>query len=163
MTGYKYEAEKRNAEQIAVKNDQNFPLYTIGVVAEMLSIHPETIRVWENSGIAPAPQRKGGKRFYSENDVKRLRFIRKLTGEGLTQRAVIYYLRLYPCWKTVGCSGCLHSINHSDTAKPCWREENGYCQLPDFGDPCSNCALRPIPQASPTGPVPDSKAVLHDL
>jgi MerR family transcriptional regulator, heat shock protein HspR len=127
-----------------LKTNQNYPLYTIGVVAEMLEIHTETIRVWESSGTAPAPQRRSGKRFYSEHDIKRLRFIRKLTGEGLTQRAIIYYLRLYPCWKTTDCSGCLNSIRSGST-KPCWQEEDGYCHLPDLVDPCCTCTLRSQP------------------
>lgn len=125
-----------------LKTNQNYPLYTIGVVAEILGIHTETIRVWEASGIAPAPQRRSGKRFYSEHDLKRLRFIRKLTGEGLTQRAIIYYLRLYPCWKTSDCASCLHSVR-SGSNKPCWQEEDSYCHVPDLGDPCSVCPVRP--------------------
>jgi MerR family transcriptional regulator, heat shock protein HspR len=132
-----------------LKTNQNHPLYTIGVVAEMLGIHPETIRVWETSGTAPAPQRRSGKRFYSENDLKRLRFIRRLAGEGLPQRAVIYYLRLYPCWKTADCPGCTHSARQSGGTKPCWQEEDTYCQVADLVDPCSTCALRPVVEPVP--------------
>ena len=112
-----------------LKNKQHYPLYTIGVVADLLGIHPETIRVWEASGAVQSPQRRSGKRFYSENDLKRLRFIRKLASEGLTQRAMIYYLRLYPCWKTPDCTGCLHSSQHDRSVKPCWQEEDSYCQV----------------------------------
>lgn len=125
-----------------MKTDHDYPLYTIGIVAEMLGIHPETIRVWETSGAVRPPQRRSGKRFYSENDLKRLRFIRKLTGEGLTQRAIIYYLRLYPCWKTTDCAGCVHSSAQSSTGKPCWQEEGSYCQVANLEDPCRGCAIR---------------------
>jgi DNA-binding transcriptional MerR regulator len=125
-----------------LNNNQHYPLYTIGVVAEMLGIHPETIRVWENSGMVPSPQRRSGKRFYSENDYRRLRFIHKLTGEGLTQRAIIYYLRLYPCWKIIDCSGCVQHFRPSGGTKPCWQEEEGYCQAANLQSPCSGCASR---------------------
>jgi len=30
-----------------VQFDADQPLYTIGVVAELLGVHPETLRVWE--------------------------------------------------------------------------------------------------------------------
>jgi MerR family transcriptional regulator/heat shock protein HspR len=133
-----------------LKTDQHYPLYTIGVVAEMLGIHPETIRVWESSGAVVPPQRRSGKRFYSENDLKRLRFIRKLTGEGLTQRAIIYYLRLYPCWKTSDCTGCRYSSSQTGSTKPCWQEEDGYCRAANLEDPCAGCPLR-----TGASPVPD--------
>ncbi len=125
-----------------MKADQHYPRYTIGVVAEMLGIHPETIRVWETSGVVKPPQRRSGKRFFSENDLKHLRFIRKLAGEGLTQRAIIYYLRLYPCWKTPDCTGCVHSSRHGGSVKPCWKEEDSYCQVASLEDPCTGCTLR---------------------
>jgi MerR family transcriptional regulator/heat shock protein HspR len=138
------------ARRRLLKTDRHYPLYTIGVVAEMLGLHPETIRVWESSGVAEPPQRRSGKRFYSENDLKRLRFIRKLAGEGLTQRAIIYYLRLYPCWKTPDCSGCQHASGKLNSIKPCWQEEDSYCQVANLEDPCSGCALR-----TRTSPAPE--------
>ena len=52
----------------------NRPLYPIGIVAGLLKIHPQTIRVWERYGVVQ-PQRISGKRFYSNNDLSRLRFV----------------------------------------------------------------------------------------
>ena len=136
-----------------MKTDQHYPLYTIGVVAEMLGIHPETIRVWESSGAVSPPQRRSGRRFYSENDLNRLRFIHKLAGEGLTQRAMIYYLRLYPCWKTSDCTGCRHGSRQAGGTKPCWQEENSYCRAANLEDPCAGCPLRAgtAPEPEETG------------
>lgn len=120
---------------------KNYPLYTIGVVSELLNIHPETIRVWEKSGIVQPPQRRSGKRFYSEKEFRRLKFIHKLVSEGLTRRAIIYYLRLYPCWKTTACPGCLNNSNQTGSAKPCWQEDGTYCQVAALKDPCAECPL----------------------
>jgi MerR family transcriptional regulator/heat shock protein HspR len=146
-----------------LKSDQHYPLYTIGVVAELLGIHPETIRVWETSGAVQSPQRRSGKRFYSENDLKRLRFIRKLAGEGLTQRAIIYYLRLYPCWKTPDCTGCQHGSSKSSSVKPCWQEEDSYCQVASLEDPCAGCPERtgalPEPYAAGPASLPETKVI----
>jgi len=148
-----------------LKRDQHYPLYTIGVVAELLGIHPETIRVWEKSGAIQSPRRRSGKRFYSEIDLKRLRFIRKLTSEGLTQRAIIYYLHLYPCWKTPDCTGCLHSSRHGGSVKYCWQEEDSYCQVASLEDPCAGCALRtgvsPVPEEAEPDGVTGSR-VFHE-
>ena len=118
---------------------QNHPVYSIGVVSELLGVHPETIRTWEKSGVVYPPQRRSGKRFYSDMDYKRLEFIHRLIGEGLTLRAVHYYLRLYPCWKTSNCPGCLHNSNKVGSTKPCWQEINTSCQVANSRDPCANC------------------------
>jgi DNA-binding transcriptional MerR regulator len=118
---------------------QNHPVYSIGVVSELLGVHPETIRTWEKSGVVYPPQRRSGKRFYSDLDYKRLQFIHKLIGEGLTLRAIHYYLRLYPCWKTSNCPGCLHNSNKIGSTKPCWQELDTNCQVANSRDPCSNC------------------------
>jgi len=122
-----------------LKFAQNRPLYSIGVVAESLDVHPETIRVWERAGIFQPPQRRSGKRFYSENDLKRLQFIHRLADEGLSLRAIHYYLRLYPCWKEVDCPGCIHSSSQAGGAKPCWQEPNTFCQVSNNEVPCADC------------------------
>ena len=117
----------------------NRPLYSMGVISELLDVHPETIRMWERSGIFQPPQRRSGKRFYSENDFRRLQFIQRLVGEGLTLRAVRYYLRLYPCWNKVDCLGCIYNSDQTGGAKPCWQEPNTYCQVANDEDPCAVC------------------------
>ncbi|MFC1925372.1 MerR family transcriptional regulator [Chloroflexota bacterium] len=118
---------------------QNYPLYSIGVVSELLGVHPETIRLWEKAGIAQPPQRRSGKRFYSEKDYKRLQFVHTLAQEGLTVRAMLYYLRLYPCWKTMECASCLHSSARNASTKPCWQESGTYCQVANNENPCTSC------------------------
>ena len=118
---------------------QNYPLYSIGVVSELLDVHPETIRLWEKAGIVQPPQRRSGKRFYSEKDYKRLQFVHMLAQEGLTVRAILYYLRLYPCWKAADCPGCLHSSDKNASAKPCWQEAGTYCQVANSENPCASC------------------------
>ncbi|MFC1968475.1 MerR family transcriptional regulator [Chloroflexota bacterium] len=126
-----------------MKGIKNYPLYSIGVVSELLGVHPETIRTWEKFGVVQPPQRRSGKRFYSERDFKRLQFIQRLVEEGLTLRAVRYYLRSYPCWKTVDCASCLHASDKIDSTKQCWQEAETYCHVADNRDPCANCESGP--------------------
>jgi len=122
-----------------VKAIQNYPLYSIGVVSELLGVHPETIRTWERSGVVQPPQRRSGKRFYSQQDLNRLQFIQGLASEGLTLRAIRYYLRLYPCWKTADCPGCVNNSKQSGGAKHRWQEPGTYCQAVNSQAPCTNC------------------------
>lgn len=117
---------------------QNRPLYPIGIVAEILNVHPETIRIWERHGLV-RPQRRQGKRYYSENDLKRLQFIQKLTEKGLNIPAISHYLLLYPCWHREGCPVCMHRVSQARCCKLCWKEENTFCQVSVTEDLCSKC------------------------
>lgn len=51
---------------------------TIGKLGQASGVNIETIRYYERSGLLPPPVRQvNGYRFYREEDVKRLRFIRR--------------------------------------------------------------------------------------
>ncbi len=57
------------------------PVYIISVAAELVDMHPQTLRLYERKGLIQ-PKRSGGKtRLYSERDVEKLREIRRLTQE----------------------------------------------------------------------------------
>jgi len=132
---------------------RNQPLYSIGVVSELLEVHPETIRTWERAGVTQLPQRRGGKRLYSDIDLKRLEFVHKLVGEGLTLPAIRYHLRLYPCWEVDDCTGSICRSSQSSFAKPCWREATDFCQAPSNEDLCTKCKIR-YPEAGPLANQP---------
>lgn len=57
------------------------PLYTISVVSEHLSLHPQTIRKYERLGFLKPSRTEGGKRLYSDEDMQKLEFVMKLTQE----------------------------------------------------------------------------------
>lgn len=104
----------------------NKPLYPIGIVSELLNVHPETLRQWEKSGVIKV-QRRGSKRFFSDNDLKRLQFLQQLMSEGLNLPAIRYYLRLYPCWEESECPNCMRVSEIPGCTKPCWKEPESYC------------------------------------
>ena len=58
----------------------------IGVVCEMFNIHPQTLRLYEREGLLN-PQRVGGARLYSQEDLERIRMILNLTKELGVNRA----------------------------------------------------------------------------
>ena len=119
----------------------NRPVYPIGIIAELLSVHPETIRVWERNGVIK-PKRRSGKRYYSDNDLKRLHFIQRLVSQSLNLPAIRHFLQLYPCWQMDDCPGCMKRSYDVSCAKPCWQEENTYCHVSENEDSCLNCKLR---------------------
>lgn len=57
--------------------DRNEPLYLISVVARMMEIHPQTLRLYERLGLI-CPQRRGHIRLFSDADLDRLRQIQRL-------------------------------------------------------------------------------------
>lgn len=66
----------------------------IGVVCEMFHIHPQTLRLYEREGLLH-PQRVGGARLYSREDVERIRMILNLTKElGVNRAGVDIILRM---------------------------------------------------------------------
>lgn len=77
-----------------VVKDKKQPLYMISVVAEMLHVHPQTLRLYEREGLV-TPKRTKRQRLYSEEDVERLGMILRLTRElGVNKAGVEVILRL---------------------------------------------------------------------
>ena len=71
------------------------PIYMISVAAELVGVHPQTLRLYENKGLVRPQRTPGGTRLYSEADVERLRIIQRLTTElGLNLAGVELVLRL---------------------------------------------------------------------
>jgi MerR family transcriptional regulator/heat shock protein HspR len=71
------------------------PRYMISVAAELVGMHPQTLRMYENRGLVRPARTPGGTRLYSELDVERLRLIQKLTTElGLNLAGVDHVIRL---------------------------------------------------------------------
>ncbi|MBI4596433.1 MAG: helix-turn-helix transcriptional regulator [Candidatus Tectomicrobia bacterium] len=58
---------------------RNEPLFMISVVSQMLSIHPQTLRMYERAGFVQPSRTEGNTRLYSEEDVDRVRMILRLT------------------------------------------------------------------------------------
>jgi MerR family transcriptional regulator, heat shock protein HspR len=71
------------------------PRYMISVAADLVGMHPQTLRIYENKGLVRPQRTPGGTRLYSESDVERLRIIQRLTTElGLNLAGVELVLRL---------------------------------------------------------------------
>ena len=62
-------------------SDYERPRYMISVAAELVGMHPQTLRIYENKGLVRPGRTPGGTRLYSERDLDRLRLIQRLTTE----------------------------------------------------------------------------------
>src|SRR4029077_19481117 len=65
--------------QFRPERDPERPVYVISVAATLVSAHPRTLRIYEDEGLlCPAPT-PSNIPLYSENDIRRLTWIRHLT------------------------------------------------------------------------------------
>jgi len=55
--------------------------YMISVAAELVGMHPQTLRIYEAKGLVRPRRTSGNTRLYSETDLERLRLIQRLTNE----------------------------------------------------------------------------------
>jgi MerR family transcriptional regulator/heat shock protein HspR len=71
------------------------PRYMISVAAELVGMHPQTLRIYETKGLVRPRRTPGNTRLYSERDLERLRVIQRLTSDlGLNLAGVERVLEL---------------------------------------------------------------------
>ena len=76
--------------------DRGKPLYMIGVVAEMLKLHPQTLRIYERKGLIRPSRTVGRTRLYSPEDVEEIARVVRLTrdlGVNLAGAEIILKMR----------------------------------------------------------------------
>jgi MerR family transcriptional regulator, heat shock protein HspR len=56
-------------------------LYLISMAAEILGMHPQTLRKYERLGLIQPPRTEGSVRVYSREEIERLRLIKHLVDE----------------------------------------------------------------------------------
>jgi MerR family transcriptional regulator/heat shock protein HspR len=61
--------------------DPERPVYVISVAASIVSVHPRTLRIYEDEGLIAPARTPTNIRLYSENDIRRVLWIRHLTQE----------------------------------------------------------------------------------
>ena len=98
------QAERNIEEQAERTEEQGYrdtaqerqPRYVISVAAQILGVHPQTLRLYEREGLVE-PKRTGGKiRLYSDYDIEKVRCIMRLTndlGVNLAGAEALIYMR----------------------------------------------------------------------
>ena len=71
------------------------PVYLISAVAEILSIHPQTLRQYEREGLIKPSRTNGKIRLYSQKDIDHIKYVLTLTRElGVNLAGVVLILQL---------------------------------------------------------------------
>jgi MerR family transcriptional regulator/heat shock protein HspR len=119
----------------------NQPIYTISTAANILGISVHTLRMYENQGLIIPFKKSSNQRLYSNDDVERIRCIRKTINEDkISINGIKTILSMVPCWKIVGCNesgeACQAFSEHNN---PCWtlKKNNNYCTERD----CRECVV----------------------
>lgn len=68
---------QRTDERIG--SDPERPVYVISVAAELVRVHPRTLRIYELEGLICPARTRSNIRLYSEKDIRRVLWIRHLT------------------------------------------------------------------------------------
>ena len=122
--------------------DTNIPIYPIRTAAQMLGISISTLRMYEKEGLIIPHKTDGNQRIYSEDDLHRLRCIRKAINESkISINGIKAMYSLIPCWDVVKCSEedrkvCNAFKSHEH---PCWtfNHPNTTCENRD----CRDCEV----------------------
>jgi MerR family transcriptional regulator/heat shock protein HspR len=61
------------------ERDPTQPVYVISVAATLVSAHPRTLRIYEDEGLVCPARTPTNIRLYSEEDIRRILWIRHLT------------------------------------------------------------------------------------
>jgi MerR family transcriptional regulator/heat shock protein HspR len=69
-------------------------VYIISVAAELVGMHPQTLRVYERRGLVDPYRTPGGTRRYSQDDLNRLLLIQELSNEGVNLEGIKRILAL---------------------------------------------------------------------
>jgi MerR family transcriptional regulator/heat shock protein HspR len=71
--------ERAGARRRPSGADASRPVYIISVAAELVSVHPRTLRIYESEGLVCPARTPTNIRLFSENDLRRVLWIRHLT------------------------------------------------------------------------------------
>src|SRR3989304_1815408 len=79
-----------------MEHEQEEPCYVISVAARLLGMHVQTLRYYERAGLIEPFRSRGNIRLYSEQDIERLREVKRLMevlGVNLAGAEVILRMR----------------------------------------------------------------------
>jgi MerR family transcriptional regulator, heat shock protein HspR len=64
-----------------IEKDPQRPVYVISVAASIVAAHPRTLRIYEDEGLICPARTPSNIRLYSDEDIRRITWIRHLTQE----------------------------------------------------------------------------------
>jgi MerR family transcriptional regulator/heat shock protein HspR len=70
------------------------PIFTLSVAADLLGLHPRTLRIYEEKGLVIPARTDGNRRRYSQVDIEKFQAIRLLTSGGVNLEGVRIILEM---------------------------------------------------------------------
>jgi len=108
---------------------KKMPLYSIGIVAELIGITDQTLRLYEKHGFIK-PCRRNKNRYYSENDIKWFACMRDFIHiKKISIKDIKKLLEYAPCWEITECPEQVRNkcTAYMDKTKPCWEINKVIC------------------------------------
>lgn len=78
----------------AALDDPSEPLYTVGVVADLVGVDPQVVRGYDQRGLVSPRRSASGQRRYSRDDIRRLARAMRLAEEGISTAGIDRILTL---------------------------------------------------------------------
>ena len=115
-------AKREKKKRMMPEADQ--PVYTIGVAARMLGVHPRTLRIYEAEGLV-RPRYIGARRLYSHNDIQWITCLRSMIhDDGISIPGIKKLLEFVPCWKITDCPS--HIRDKCNARVEAWGKDEGF-------------------------------------
>lgn len=134
--------KKEPKQELSKEEKLDMPLYPIGIVAELIGITDQTLRLYEKHGLI-TPSRRNKNRFYSDNDIRWLRCVRDLIHvKKISIEGIKKLLEYAPCWEITQCSEERKNTcsAYIDRTKPCWELNRMVCNR-NSGRICEECVV----------------------
>ena len=105
-------------------DDTSRPLYTVGQVADMLSVQPAFLRRLDDHDVVTPSRSEGGQRRYSRDHIDQVAEVQSLVEEGLTlagiKRILVLQARVAELEAQLAALGH-HALGHREQARPTTR------------------------------------------
>lgn len=116
--------------------DDDAPVYSIGVIAELLNISVQLLRLYETEGLIIPFKKDSKHRLYSQNDFIRLQCIRdSITNKKFSISSIKTLYSMIPCWAIKKCSEAEQKVcpAYQNSMEPCWtiKHEDNICSNED--------------------------------
>ncbi|NHZ84661.1 MAG: MerR family transcriptional regulator [Planctomycetia bacterium] len=127
--------------------DHNNHIYPIGVVAKILDVSVQTLHLYEREGLILSRKTDAGYRIYNEEDIERLKCIRRLIEvDGLNLQGIKKLMAMLPCWTiNENCKSKEYKMcpAYTELTAPCWAllEKPAICHEAD----CYICPVYKAP------------------
>ena len=74
--------------------DEEAPILSIAVAAELSGLHPQTLRQYDRLGLVVPARTQGGSRRYSLRHVEQLREVARLSADGMSLPTIARIIEL---------------------------------------------------------------------